>query len=367
MSQRTRFVFHSVLAIAVCAECALRAAEPMITVAPAVVAVQRPGITGAGFAVAAPDGKRVTLHYPNHPDDFGGSAGTGTAISTDGGMTWSAGADDWPLPKSVDLWQDRLRDGTFIALGIHWLPDPAKRGQIEAKDVPANPWNIATSRDGQQWQVSGAAAMVPLELGVIARPQPHIFEDDKGAWLMPAYAWSKTGNRALLLKSEDRGRNWSAHSVITTAAAIVKSGVPVTTPWLETMIARAADGSLLAVVRTGSSAESALVSARSIDGGLTWSPPEKVVAGSKREPVAGKLPNILLLPHGTLALLTAHTKRGCFLHVSRDGTGREWDAGHLVTKVTGGNTSMLALDASTLLVFTPATGRINCWRVTLRP
>ena len=93
---------------------------------------------------------------------------------------------------------------------------------------------------------------------------------------------------------------------------------------------------------------------------------EKLTAGPHRTPIAGKLPNLLLLPSGALALLTAHTKLGCYLHFSADGTGREWSAGHLVTKVTGGNTSMVALDAATLLVFTPANGRINCWRVTLR-
>ena len=44
---------------------------------------------------------------------------------------------------------------------------------------------------------------------------------------------------------------------------------------------------------------------------------------------------------------------------------REWDEAQLITKVTGGNTSMVSLDASTLLVFTPANGRIYCRRVTL--
>lgn len=336
-----------------------------MVVSPEVVAVNRSGVTGAGFAVAAADGKRVMLHYPNHPDDFGGSAGTGTAISTDGGRTWSTGTDDWPMAKTADLWQERLRDGSFIALGIRWLPDPKLRGQIEAKDAPAHPWSMATSSDGQQWQTWNATIHASPEMGVIARPLPHIMEADNGALLMPAYAWGKGGTRSLLLKSDDRGRNWSVHSTIATAAAIVKGGVPVTTPWLENMVARAADGSLLAVIRTGSSPDSALVSLRSGDGGRTWSEPEKVVAGPKREVVTGKLPNILALPNGTMALLTAHTKRGCFLHLAKDGIGREWSEGQLITKVTGGNTSMVALNASTLLVFTPANGRINCWRITL--
>lgn len=203
--------------------------EPVLAdgfvVSPEVVAVKRVGITGAGFAVAAADGKHVTLHYPNHPDDFGGSAGTGTAISTDGDRTWSAGADDWPMAKTADLWQERLRNGSFMALGIRWLPDPKLRGQIEAKDASANPWSMATSSDGQQWQTWDATIHTSREMGVIVRPLPHIIEGDNGTLLMPAYVWGKGGTRSLLLKSDDRGRNWSVLSTIATAAAIVKGRV----------------------------------------------------------------------------------------------------------------------------------------------
>lgn len=339
---------------------------PAVTVSPAVIAVRRNGITGSGFAVASRDGQRVTLHFPTHADDFGKSVGTGTAVSTDGGNTWSAGRDDWPLPKSVGVWQERVQDGRFVALGIHWLPDPAKRRQIETLDIPASPWRIATSKNGQQWQAFNARVKIPSEVGVIARPLPHIIEDEAGSWLMPGYSWSRTGNRAVLLKSGDDGRNWSLHSTIVKAVTIIKSGVPVTTPWLESMVARTKDGSLLAVIRTGSSAAASLVFARSSDGGLTWTDPEKVVAGSQREPVTGKLPNVLLLPNGTLALLAAHTKRGCFLYLSTDGTGREWNEGQMITKSTGSNTSMVALSENRLLIFTPANGRIHCWRVMIK-
>ena len=338
---------------------------PTVTVSPAVIAVRRNGITGAGFAVASRDGQRVTLHYPAHADDFGKSVGTGTAVSTDGGNTWSAGRDDWPLPKSVGVWQERVRDGRFVALGMHWLPDPAKRRQIETLDIPRSPWRMATSKNGEQWQTFDARVTIPPEAGVIARPLPHIFEDNAGAWLMPAYSWSRTGNRAVLLKSDDEGRNWSLHATIVKATTIIRSGVPVTTPWLESMVTRTKDGSLLAVIRTGSNAAAALVFARSSDGGLTWTDPEKVVAGPQREPVTGKLPNVLLLPNGSLALLTAHTQRGCFLYLSNDGTGREWSKGHMITESTGSNTSMVLLNENRLLIFTPANGRINCWRVTV--
>lgn len=339
-----------------------------VVVSPASSAVQRVGITGAGWAVVAEEGRRITLHYSNHPDDFGGSTGTGTATSSDGGVSWTAGPDDWPVPKTMDVWQNRLRDGSFLALGIRWLPDPAKRGQTESVEVPRDAWAIASSKDGRDWQMANAEIECPPEIGVIARPLPTIIEDEHGVLLMPAYAWGKRGTSSVLLKSEDRGRHWKVLSTITTADALAKAGAQLATPWFETSVARASDGSLLAVMRTGSSPlpKSALVSARSTDGGLTWGATERLIAGPEREPVAGKLPGLVLMGNGVLALVTANSKSGCFLYLSPDGTGREWSAGHVITKVSGGNASMVALDADHLLVFTPAARVINCWRVAVK-
>jgi len=347
----------------------VHAAEPLIEVAPAVLAVERDGITGAGWAVASGEGDtaRITLHYPDHPDDFGGSAGTGTAISLDGGQIWASGTGDWPLPGMVDLWQDRLRDGGFVALGIRWLPDPKRRGEITASEVPPDAWKIAFSANGKDWTVDNATIDCPDEYGLVARPLPRFLEGSDDTLLMPAYAWGKTGNRSLLLQSTDGGRRWSVRSVITSAAEMVKAGAAVTTPWLETTVSPTADGSWLAVIRTGSSETAGLMMTRSADEGRTWGPVGKVLAGPDSQPVTGKLPGLLRMPGGPLVLLTAHSKRGCFLYLSADGSGREWSEGQVVTTVTGGNTSMTALDRDRLLVFTPANRRIHCWRVTLHP
>jgi hypothetical protein len=200
----------------------------------------------------------------------------------------------------------------------------------------------------------------PAQFGVIARPLPHVFEDEKGALFMPAYSWGKHGNHALLLTSADRGRHWTVLSSITTAAAMVKAGAPVTTPWLETTVSPAKNGDWLAVVRTGSSAQSSLVSLRSADHGRSWSTPEKL-------PIAGKLPTLQLLPNGMLALLTAHSKNHCRLHLSSDGTGRDWGGAQILTSQCGGNAGMTVIDDHSLLVITPANRRIDAWRVTIRP
>ena len=335
---------------------AAHAQNPLVL--PRAVVIQREGITGAGQVVQT--GQRLLLFYPNHPDDFGGSGGSGATVSEDGGATWQTQPDDWPLGKTIDVWADRLRNGDLIAIGLKWAPDPKRRGELSAKDVPADAYQLGTSTDGgRTWREEPMVIEHPAEFGIIARPLPHVFENERGILFMPAYAWGKTGNHALLLHSKDRGRHWSVLSSITTAAAMVKAGASVTTPWLETTVSPTQNGDFLAIVRTGSSAKSSLVSVRSTDHGKTWSAPEKMTA-------AGKLPTLQLLPNGTLALLTAHTKNHCRLYLSADGNGREWSAAHVLSSQSGGNAGMTVTGKDSLLVISPANKRIDAWRVSLR-
>lgn len=331
----------------------------MPLVLPRVPVIEREGITGAGQIVQA--GKRLLVLYPNHPDDFGGSGGSGASVSEDSGATWQAQPDDWPLGKTVDVWADRLlRNGDLIAIGLNWAPDPKKRGELTAKDVPADAYLLGRSTDGGlNWHKERMVIECPAEFGIIARPLPHVFEDESGVLFMPAYAWGKSGNHALLLHSKDRGRHWTVLSSITTAAAMVKAGAPVTTPWLETTVSPTQNGDWLAIVRTGSSAKSSLVSVRSTDHGQTWSAPEKL-------PIAGKLPTLQLLPSGVLALLTAHTKNHCRLYLSTDGNGRTWSAAHVLSSQSGGNAGMTITGKHSLLIISPANKRIDAWRVSLR-
>lgn len=184
---------------------------------------------------------------------------------------------------------------------------------------------------------------------------------------MPAYSWGPGGSRAVLLKSKDRGRTWDVAATMATAAAFKALGVAVTTPWFENMVARTADGSLLTVVRTASNARGVLMTVRSTDEGATWSAPERLLAGTEKRLVAGKLPNVALLPNGALVLLTAHTKNHCRIHVSWDGRGREWSGAYVITSQSGGNTSLVPLGRDQVMVLTPATGRISAWTVTIRP
>jgi dienelactone hydrolase len=346
-------------------------ADMEVTAAPMVVVRERPGITGAGWVSnlsdAAQGSPRLQLLYPNHPDDFGKSAGTGASISTDGGRTWTAAPDDTPLAGVVDAWSCRLADGDLLAIGIRRLPDPKTRTAPVPTPGEGPAWILGRSTDqGASWKIEDCTIDCPAALGVIARPLPPIVEDADGTLSMPAYAWSNSGNRALLLTSHDRGRSWNVASTIVDAAAIRAAGIPVTTPWMETTIARTTDGGWLAVVRTGSSAKSALVQVRSSDG-RTWEPPQALQAGVASQPVAGKLPSLVRLAAGPLVLLTAHTNNHCRLYISPDGTGRRWSDAYVVTSQSGGNTSLAAVGGDRLVVVTPANNRLHGWPITVRP
>ena len=337
----------------------LQAAELEVIVTPRATVVDREGITGGGQTVHIDD--HILITYTNHPDDFGGSFGTGSAWSTDNGQTWKQAKDNWPIPKTVSLWTDKLTNGDLLAMGIAWVPDPKKRRDATLPKAPADAYQIALSKDkGKNWTVTRATIDCPPEIGIIARPLPHIFEAKDGTLLMPAYAWSKKGNSYILLHSKNRGQHWEVRSVITTPTAINKAGGKVTTPWLESSVSPTKDGALLAIARTGSNAKSSLISLRSIDKGMTWSAPKVL-------PIVGKLPTLRLLPNGVLTLVTALSKNHCRIYISEDGTGQTWSKARIISSLTGGNVGVSISGSNQLIITTPANRRIDAWTVQIKP
>ncbi|MGZ0170210.1 MAG: M14-type cytosolic carboxypeptidase [Planctomycetales bacterium] len=330
-----------------------------VVVSPRVTVVEREGITGGGYPVIA--GDRILNFYPNHTDDFGGSSGMGSAISTDGGMTWTKGRDNWPMPGMIDFWAERFKNGDLFAFGIKWVPDPAKRREVTLPDVPADAYQIAISRDhGRSWILAQARIECPPEVAVIARPLAHIIERENGLLLMPAYAWSKRGNKVVLLQSEDGGRVWKVRSVITTAVAMIQAGARVRTPWLEATVSPTKDGEMLAIVRTGSTVKSHLVSVRSSDNGETWEQPQVL-------PFAGKLPTLHLLNNGILTLTTALGRNHCRVYLSADGAGRNWSRAFVISSLTGGNVGAAIAGEDKLIMTTPANRRIDAWHLRVGP
>ena len=335
------------------------AADVEVVASPRTTVVERVGITGGGYPVVR--GKRILNFYPNHPDDYGITNGIGSAMSTDGGLNWTSGRDEWPMTDMVDLWVQRLHNGHLFAFGIKWVPDPESRRDAKLPDVPADAYQIAISRNGgKRWRLEQARIVCPPEIGVIARPLAHIIEAEDGILLMPAYAWKKTGNKVVLLQSQDGGRVWTVRSVITTTIDMIRVGARVVTPWQETTISPTRDGQLLAIVRTGSTVKSDLVSVRSTDRGKTWGQPEVL-------PFAGKLPTLHLLNNGILTVTTALSRNHCRVYLSADGTGRNWSRAFVISSQTGGNVGVAIAGDDRLFMTTPANRRIDAWNLRIGP
>ncbi|MBM79101.1 MAG: hypothetical protein CMJ78_00725 [Planctomycetaceae bacterium] len=326
---------------------------------PRVTVVERVGITGGGYPVIA--GDRVLCFYPNHPDDYGETNGIGSAISTDGALTWKQGRDNWPMTKMVDLWAERLKNGNLLAFGIKWVPDPESRRHPKLPEVPDDAYQIGISKDhGKTWKIERATIDCPPELGGIARPLAHMIEREDGLLLMPAYVWKKAGNKVVLLESSDGGRAWNVRSLITTNAAMLKAGARVVTPWQETTISPTTDGDMLAIIRTGSTIKSKLVSLRSTDDGKTWGKPIVL-------PFAGKLPTLHLLPNGVLTATTALSRNHCRVYLSADGTGLKWSDAFVISSLTGGNVGIAMSGKNTLILTTPANRRVDSWMLRVGP
>ena len=330
-----------------------------VVASPRVTVVQRVGITGGGYPVIA--GDRILNFYPNHPDDYGITSGIGSAISTDGGLSWTKGRDNWPMTKMVDLWAQRFKNGDLFAFGIKWVPPPESRRDAKLPDVPADAYQIGISKDGgKSWKLERSRIDCPPELGGIARPLAHIIERENGMLLMPAYVWKKSGNKVVLLQSEDGGRVWKVRSVITTSLAMIQVGARVVSPWFETTISPTKDGELLAIIRTGSTVKSNLVSVRSTDHGKTWKKPKVL-------PFAGKLPTLHLLNNGILTVTTALSRNHCRVYLSADGTGRKWSRAFVISSQTGGNVGVAIADEDKLILTTPANRRIDAWQLRVGP
>ena len=335
------------------------AEEVEVVVSPRATVVQRVGITGGGYPVVA--GDRLLNFYPNHPDDYGITSGIGSAISTDGGVTWTKGRDNWPMSKMVDLWAQRFKNGDLFAFGIKWVPPPESRRDPKLPEVPADAYQIGISKDhGKSWQLERATIDCPAELGGIARPLAHIVEYENNMLLMPAYVWKKAGNKIVLLQSEDGGRAWKVRSLITTSVAMIKVGARVVSPWFETTISPTKDGHLLAIIRTGSTVKSNLVSVRSTDHGKTWQKPEVL-------PFAGKLPTLHLLDNGILTVTTALSRNHCRVYLSADGTGRKWSDPFVISSQTGGNVGVAIAGKDKLILTTPANRRVDAWQLRVGP
>lgn len=127
--------------------------------------------------------------------------------------------------------------------------------------------------------------------------------------------YGDNGQRSILVQSIDDGRSWQFKSTISHEFNRLIDGN------CEPALARAADGSLLCIMRRAGNEP--LAQTRSIDQGITWSPATLI-----QNPGHGIDPDLLLLDNGIL--VCSHGRPGIHLMFSPDGSGQSWTQPHSV-------------------------------------
>ncbi len=147
-----------------------------------------------------------------------------------------------------------------------------------------------------------------------------------------------TKERAMLIRSTDKGETWHYHSTIGYTDATSEG-------FAEPDLIQLSDGSLLAMLRTGGGSE--IWQTRSTDGGRTW---------TDAHPVSAKFgtvdPHLLRTRNGTL-LATAGRPTGQYLLVDYTGTGNHWEE-HTILAPThpgSGYASLIEYELNKVMLF----------------
>lgn len=245
---------------------------------------------------------RVFLHWPD--DDYKVSdyykprSAEYTLISRDKGLTWQL--TDAPRPYLCN--RSVLPDGTIVELSSNWWErhPVAEKEELEKKGYEVrldgankdfcaiiyDTWVRRSTDGGKTWKVRALHKELPFFAYFVSRNYQATLKD--GTILSFHYGKRTADNprSAYVLRSEDAGKTWK---LIMIADGRLSPNQP--DGFGESFPVVYPDGRVMAMLRTSLSSDAYVV--RSIDGGQTWSIPEKT-------PVQEKHPTLTALADGSV-------------------------------------------------------------------
>ena len=263
---------------------------------------------------------------------IGASSDWHRMTSTDRGKSWQSKSELRPPGLLAAL---EIGDGRTVSMGYTTrnTPDP----RLKAATVSHSWQNWMTTKS------SPSVAQFPFDIERFAFVRSMIRSID-GTKIYAAGHRAAKGGGAMMLESADLGRTWRHRSTIVAKSA----------PWMgragpsETALVRLTNGNLLAVMRTGATsapiadppAKCPMAYAISRDDGATWSQPRSMAC-------PGVLPDIALLPDGTVVLLSG--RPGVYVRLA-SADGMTWSQPVFLFGGAGCANSAMQMDADGTLV-----------------
>lgn len=145
--------------------------------------------------------------------------------STDGGKTWLLEGplleDRCTRPTSLSIRTSKVSDGSLVGLGARFYRDNPDEGIGNRETLGIVPMDLILMRStdkGRTWQ--GPAVITPPLKGPAWEVCHSILELPSGRWLAPTATWrgwngeSPSGEKTVLLISEDKGHTWPSYGLI---------------------------------------------------------------------------------------------------------------------------------------------------------
>ena len=268
---------------------------------------------------------RVILTWPDgrdHSHAWGAPSAGYTMVSRDEGMTWEITDDPWTFPRQ---YRGTLPDGTIIQTASHWYEtfprsDMArlrKEGYDvvdggEAEDYCAiiyDMWTRRSTDGGTTWKADPIHEQFGFFAWFVNHKILKVLEDGTVVIFCYGKRAVEDPRDAFIARSTDSGDTWELIRIADGRLAPTPAGFSETFPVV------APDGRMFVLLRTELAADAYAV--RSLDGGLTWSPPKKA-------PIRSKHPIPTLLSDGSIVVTyprSLHPGPGRYVERGGDSAG----------------------------------------------